>query len=240
MPDAPVDQDQSLLQVRDLRVSFGVVRAVDGVSFEVARGALHGLIGPNGAGKTTTIDALTGFVAHQGRVVFDGVDLGGLAPHDRARAGLVRTFQSLELFDDLTVRENCMVAGSDAALDALGITALADRVPRELSLGQRKLVVLARALAGEPRLLVLDEPAAGLDSTESAALGERLLTIATGGVTILLVDHDMGLVLGVCDEVTVLDFGRVLASGSAAAIRADARVIDAYLGAARVGEGGLA
>jgi ABC-type branched-subunit amino acid transport system ATPase component len=152
----------------------------------------------------------------------------------------VRTFQSLELFDDLTVRENCMVAGSDAALDALGITALADRVPRELSLGQRKLVVLARALAGEPRLLVLDEPAAGLDSTESAALGERLLTIATGGVTILLVDHDMGLVLGVCDEVTVLDFGRVLASGSAAAIRADARVIDAYLGAARVGEGGLA
>jgi branched-chain amino acid transport system ATP-binding protein len=240
MPDAPVDQDQSLLQVRDLRVSFGVVRAVDGVSFEVARGALHGLIGPNGAGKTTTIDALTGFVAHRGRVVFDGVDLGGLAPHDRARAGLVRTFQSLELFDDLTVRENCMVAGSDAALDALGITALADRVPRELSLGQRKLVVLARALAGEPRLLVLDEPAAGLDSTESAALGERLLTIATGGVTILLVDHDMGLVLGVCDEVTVLDFGRVLASGSAAAIRADARVIDAYLGAARVGEGGLA
>jgi branched-chain amino acid transport system ATP-binding protein len=221
-----------LLSVRDLVVSFGGVRAVDGVSFDVPAGTLHGLIGPNGAGKTTTLDALTGFVPHGGRVEFDGRDLGPLAPHDRAAAGLVRTFQSLELFDDLTVRENCLVAGTDAPLDDLALGDLADRLPRELSMGHRKLVALARALAAEPSMVLLDEPAAGLDSDESAQLAERLRAVVHGGVTVLLIDHDMGLVLGVCNQVTVLDFGRVLASGKPAEIRANPEVIDAYLGAA--------
>jgi branched-chain amino acid transport system ATP-binding protein len=222
----------ALLRVNDLTVSFGGVRAVDAVSFDVDAGSLHGLIGPNGAGKTTTLDALTGFVPHAGRVEFDGRDLGHLAPHERAGAGLVRTFQSLELFDDLTVRENCLVAGTDAPLNDLGLVDLADRLPRELSLGHRKLVALARALAAEPRMVLLDEPAAGLDSDEAAQLAERLRAVVAGGVTILLIDHDMGLVLGVCDHVTVLDFGRVLAAGRPGEIRADSKVIDAYLGAA--------
>ncbi len=223
---------EPLLWVSDLSVTFGGVRAVSEVSFEVASESLHGLIGPNGAGKTTTLDALTGFVPHEGRVAFDGRDITALSPHDRARAGLVRTFQSLELFDDLTVRENCLVGGSDAPLDGLGLGDLADRLPRELSLGHRKLVALARALSSSPRLVLLDEPAAGLDSDESAQLGERLRAIVADGVTIVLIDHDMGLVLGVCDHVTVLDSGRVLASGSPSEIRGNPEVIDAYLGAA--------
>ena len=228
----------AILQVVELVVAFGGVRAVDGASFEVAAGELHGLIGPNGAGKTTTIDALTGFVGHRGCVRFEGHDLQGLSPHERARAGLARTFQSLELFDDLTVRENCHVgpqrtstATVDRALDLLGLRSVAGRLPRELPLGHRKLVGVARALALGPRLVLLDEPAAGLDSDESTQLGEHLRAVAGDGVTVLLVDHDMGLVLGICDRVTVLDFGRVLAAGTPQQIRSDVAVIDAYLGA---------
>jgi branched-chain amino acid transport system ATP-binding protein len=226
-PHAP-----ALLSVRDLTVHFGGVRAVDGISFDVREHQLHGLIGPNGAGKTTTLDALTGFVSGDGRVLFDGHDLDGLAPHQRARLGLVRTFQSLELFDDLTVRENCLVAGSDHPLDQLGLRDFAERRPTELSLGHRKLVAVARALASAPRLLLLDEPAAGLDTAESAAFGDALRSLVDAGTTVLLIDHDMGLVLGVSDHVTVLDFGRVIANGTPTEIRSDATVIDAYLGAA--------
>jgi branched-chain amino acid transport system ATP-binding protein len=224
-----------VLRVRDLVVSFGGVHAVDHVSFDVAAGSLHGLIGPNGAGKTTTIDALTGFVSHGGRVELAGRDIAHLAPHERARRGMARTFQSLELFDDLTVRENCRVGRAphdpiDAAIELLGLGPVADRPPTELSLGQRKRVAVARALAGGPSLLLLDEPAAGLDTHESAALGRQLRSVVDAGVTVLLVDHDMGLVLGVCDQVTVLDFGRFLTSGPPSAVRANAAVIDAYLG----------
>jgi ABC-type branched-subunit amino acid transport system ATPase component len=227
-----------ILEVDDLVVAFGGVRAVDGVSFEVRPGRLHGLIGPNGAGKTTTIDALTGFVAHRGQVRFRGRDLAGFAAHQRARAGLGRTFQSLELFDDLSVRENCQVGAGgpapsvDRALDLLGLATVADRLPRELPLGHRKLVAVARALARRPQLVLLDEPAAGLDSDESAQLGHHLRAVVDQeGITVLLVDHDMGLVLGVCDRVTVLDFGRVLAEGTPEDVRSNHEVIDAYLGA---------
>jgi ABC-type branched-subunit amino acid transport system ATPase component len=244
----------SLLDVDGLRVSFGGVVAVDDVSFAVEEGTLVGFIGPNGAGKTTCIEALTGYLPQaRGRVAFDGRDVTGLAPHQRARLGLVRTFQSIELFDDLTIRDNLRAAGNrrtwwqslgdlfaprwqgdesaiDDALALLGLTELADELPSELPQGKRKLAGVARALACRPRLLLLDEPAAGLDTNESAELGERLRTIVDSGVTVLLVDHDMGLVLGVCDHVVVLDFGRVIAGGSPAQVRANPDVIAAYLG----------
>ncbi len=250
MPD---DGGQVLLRATGLTVSFGGVRAVDDVDLAVRQGSLVGLIGPNGAGKTTTIDALTGFVPHRGRVEVDGRSLDRLGPHRRAAAGLARTWQSLELFDDLTVLENCRVAADRPslrafladlvrperprdeadlwwALDLLGLTDLADARPTDLPLGHRKLAAVARALAARPRLVLLDEPAAGLDSEESLVLGERLRHILDHGISVFLVDHDMGLVLGVCDELYVLDFGRVIAHGTPAQIRADARVIEAYLG----------
>jgi branched-chain amino acid transport system ATP-binding protein len=244
----------SLLAVEDIHVTFGGVTALDQVTFDVADGELLGLIGPNGAGKTTCIEALTGYLPDaQGRVTFNGHDLRGLPPHRRARLGLVRTFQAIELFEDLTVRENLAAAANrrtwwqslgdlvlprwsadesaiDDALQVLGLTDAADALPPELPQGRRKLVGVARALACRPRLLLLDEPAAGLDTNESLELGERLRAVTKSGVTVLLVDHDMGLVLGVCDRVVVLDFGRVIAQGSPDEIRRNQDVIAAYLG----------
>ncbi|HTN79657.1 MAG TPA: ABC transporter ATP-binding protein [Acidimicrobiales bacterium] len=244
----------SLLEVESLRVAFGGVMAVDDVSFNVDDGTLVGLIGPNGAGKTTCIEALTGYIPHAaGRVAFDGHDLRGMPAHKRSRLGLVRTFQAIELFDDLSVRENLRAAANrrtwwqslgdlvaprwhddesaiDDALDLLGLSDVADELPPQLSQGKRKLAGVARALACRPRLLLLDEPAAGLDTGESIELGVRLRAIVDSGVTMLLVDHDMGLVLGVSDSVVVLDFGRVIAAGRPAEIRSDPGVIAAYLG----------
>lgn len=247
-----------MLETKGLTVSFGGIHAVDDVDLVVDEGAFVGLIGPNGAGKTTLIDAVTGFVPPtSGTVHFAGVDVTSTSPAERARAGLVRTFQSLELFEDLTVGDNLRVAAEPArwwnpladavrprrvdpsaveavawALEVVGLAGAAGDFPSDLSHGQRKLVAVARALASQPRLVLLDEPAAGLDSTETALLGEHLRTLPEHGVTVLLVDHDMTLVLGVCDRVVVLDVGSVIADGPPDAIRGDARVVEAYLGTA--------
>jgi branched-chain amino acid transport system ATP-binding protein len=240
------------LSTSALSVRYGGVRALQDVDLTVEAGQLVGLIGPNGAGKTTFIDALTGFARSTGSARLGDRRLDGLAPHQRARLGLARTWQSSMLFDDLTVEENLAVASSSApwwraagdallgrrgsraagraVLDELQLTALADLAPASLTQGQRKLVGVARALASRPAVLCLDEPAAGLDSNESAVLGAQLRSIVGAETAMLLVDHDMGLVLSVCDVVVVLDFGKVIFSGSPEAARSDPTVMRAYLG----------
>ena len=229
-----------LLEVDKLTVRYGGVVAVDSVSFSVQQGQIVGLIGPNGAGKTTTIDALCGFHDYEGSVVFSGQDVGGSAPYRRAALGLSRTFQLAGVSDDLTVEENVQVGQHGAAardpealtriLGELGLSDKRDLQVSMLSQGQRQLVSVARALAGEPRLLLLDEPAAGLDSTESLWLAERLRGVRDNGVTILLVDHDMSLVLNLCDTINVLDFGALIATGTPDEIRSNELVSTAYLG----------
>jgi ABC-type branched-subunit amino acid transport system ATPase component/ABC-type branched-subunit amino acid transport system permease subunit len=229
-----------LLEVEDLTVRYGGVVAVDQVSFKVEEGQIVGLIGPNGAGKTTTIDALCGFHGYEGAVILTGQNLGDYSPHRRAVLGLARTFQLAGVADDLTVEENVrvgqhMASSHDPAaltriLDELGLVDMRDLQVAMLSQGQRQLVSVARALAGEPRLLLLDEPAAGLDSTESLWLADRLRGVRDTGVTILLVDHDMSLVLNLCDTIEVLDFGALIAAGTPDQIRTNERVSTAYLG----------
>ena len=244
-----------LLEVAGLTVAFGGVHALHEVDLTVGEGSFTGLIGPNGAGKTTLIDAVTGFVAPtRGSIRFDGADVTGLAPNARAGQGLVRTFQSLELFEDLSVGDNLAVAAEDQpwwgvladaigrspsaesdadidwALDLVGLGDDRDTMPSELSHGRRRLVSVARALAARPRLVLLDEPAAGLDTTETELLGHHLRSLGEVGITTLLIDHDMSLVLDVCTHIHVLDFGRLIASGEPAEVRADPTVVAAYLG----------
>jgi branched-chain amino acid transport system ATP-binding protein len=244
----------TLLDVQKLRITYGGVVAADDIDLEVAEGRVVGLIGPNGAGKTSVIDALTGYHSpDSGKILFGGEDITKLRAHTRARRGLARTFQSVELFDDLSVEDNLFVASErvglarsvrdlflpiarpdrgnvDWALGLCGLGDVADRGPADLPHGRRKLVGVARALASRPRLVLLDEPAAGLDTDESLVLGGHLRELPGEGVTVLLVDHDMGLVLSVCDEVYVLDFGKLIAHGSPEEIRGNDAVIAAYLG----------
>ncbi len=244
----------AVLVTQGVSVSFGGVHAVVDVDLEVHEGQLVGLIGPNGAGKTTFIDAISGFVRSRGRIELDGRSLSALPPHARARRGLARTWQSIELFDDLTVSENLAVAAHrpslwdtlrevvsrpaagtqsmERALGLLGLGAVAEAMPTDLSQGQRKLVGVARALAAAPRLICLDEPAAGLDTRESAELGRHLREVVDGGTAMLLVDHDMGLVLGICDHIVALDFGKVIAQGPPDRVRRDPQLVRAYLGGA--------
>ncbi len=245
----------ALLEVRQLTVRYGGVRANDAIDLDVDRGAVVGLIGPNGAGKTTFVDAITGFVRpHAGTIRFAGTEVIDLPVARRARGGLARTFQSIELFDDLSVADNLRVACErqrwfsfatdmiaprrrtsglhdvEWALGMMGVEGVAAASPRDLSQGVRKLVGVARALVSRPSLLVLDEPAAGLDTAETADLGRRLGSLAELGIAVLLIDHDIDLVMGLCQRVDVLDFGRIIASGSPEQIRADPAVIEAYLG----------
>src|SRR6185312_10345558 len=231
---------EPVLRVRGLSVAFGGVHALTDVDLEVRPGELVGLIGPNGAGKTTFVDAVTGFTRHSGSVELRGHDVAGQSPHAIAGLGCARTWQGTDLFDDLDVRENLTVGAGpattpediEAVLTRMGLAPVAEAMPAELSEGQRKLVGLARAVAGRPELLCLDEPAAGMDTRESQALGRRLREQADQGQSTLLIDHDMGLVLGICDRVVVLEFGRVIANGAPEAVRRDPAVMAAYLGSA--------
>jgi ABC-type branched-subunit amino acid transport system ATPase component/branched-subunit amino acid ABC-type transport system permease component len=252
-------RDATVLSVSGLSVDFGGVHALRDVTLEVRAGELVGLIGPNGAGKSTFLDAVGGFVTSDGRVELDGRDIGRLPAYERSRRGLGRTWQSTELFHDLDVRENLLVAAdqdasslsraavgrklrhalhpdhaagqeADEALEIVGMDWAADAMPDNLSESERKLVGVARALVGNHRLICLDEPAAGLDRRESQELGRCLRGLADDGQSILLIDHDMGLVLSICDRIVVLEFGTVIADGPPEAIRRDERVVAAYLG----------
>ena len=240
-PARPAPDAAPVLEVSDLTVRYRGVVAVDDVRLEVRPGTVVGLIGPNGAGKTSVIDAVTGFARAEGEVLVNGTPMARLAPHTRVRHGLARTFQALELYDDLSVEENVSVAASASpigersaavtrSLELVGIAGLRDRPAGDLSQGERQMVSIARACAAEPSVLLLDEPAAGLDTTESEQLGRRIRSIADTGTGVLMVDHDVALVLGLCDNIYVLDFGKLIAEGDAAAIRADRIVADAYLG----------
>jgi branched-chain amino acid transport system ATP-binding protein len=246
--------EQPLLQVTDLTVRYGGVVALDKVSLSVPRGAIVGLIGPNGAGKTTFVDALTGFARSTGEVRFGDARLDRERPHTRARRGLARTFQAGNIFDDLTVEENILIGERRRSawlstawailsgrperprpetarlVESLNLGDVLQAQVAELSEGRRKLVSVAQALASGPELVLLDEPAAGLDSSESAWLGIQLRAVRDSGVTILLVDHDMDLVMNVCDHVVVLDFGKVIASGDPRTVLDDPQVVSAYLG----------
>jgi branched-chain amino acid transport system ATP-binding protein len=246
------------LQVTDLTVHFGGIIALEGVSLELRRGEVLGVIGPNGAGKTTLFNAICGFVEPQsGTIDWNGETLDRIRPHDLAARGIARTLQGVGLFPRLTVLENVM-AGADrfrrvgivsallglprsdrdeqalrarslAALERLGCEDVTHRLPATLPYAVQKRVALARALACEPELLLLDEPASGLDAGELSELSELIRTLGHS-IAVMLVEHHMDLVMSVCDRVAVLDFGRVIATGAPAEVRADPGVLEAYLG----------
>ena len=246
-------------------VRFGGLTALDGVHVQAEPGRITGLIGPNGAGKTTMFNVICGFQpADEGTVTLDGVDITKESAARRARMGLGRTFQRMELFGSLTVRENVALAAESAhvgddpltqlgvlkggrhvtpeidditadLLSAIGLEPVAHRLAGEISTGQGRLVELARALARRPRILLLDEPSSGLDVKESEAFGDHLVRlVAERGIGILMIEHDMSLVLNICDPIHVLDFGKPLMVGSPAEVRASEIVRDAYLGKAAV------
>ena len=250
----------SVIEISGLRVEFGGLVALDDVDLSVEAGEIHGIIGPNGAGKTTLLNVITRLQRpHAGRMTLDGADLLAVRPYDLARLGVARTFQHVELFLDLSVLENVMLGtfarsrggfagallgspatrrdlaqGTGRALELLTLVGLADRAHHEASalpFAQQQLVGLARALGSGPRVLLLDEPAAGMTGVEVAALRQLLRRVRTESkVTILVVEHVMELVMGVCDRVTVLNHGKTIAEGPPAVIRKEPVVIAAYLG----------
>jgi branched-chain amino acid transport system ATP-binding protein len=239
----------SLLEVRDVSITFGGNRALDRASIHADRGTITGLIGPNGAGKTTLFNIVCGLLKpDSGDVLLEGRSLLGLNPTKRARLGLARTFQRLELFTMLSVRENVQVAVEtqdtfrrgaatrarvDELLERVGLTDLADERVTAVPTGQGRLVELARALAVDPKVLLLDEPASGQDDSETARFAALLRDLANDGLAVVMVEHDMRLVMDVCHPIHVLDFGRVLAVGAANEIRKDEAVLSAYLGSQR-------
>jgi len=239
----------ALLQVQDATVQFGGVNALNAVSLQVPAGSITGLIGPNGAGKTTCFNVITGLQETvAGRIQLDGVDVSKLGPHKRARMGLARTFQRLEVFGSLSARENVLVAAeirqswskekadpgdvADELLERVGISNVAhDRVDA-MPTGLARLVELARALAARPRVLLLDEPGSGLDDTETESFANLLVELAGEGLGILIVEHDVELVMRVCKHIFVLDFGAIIADGNPKQIQAHPAVQAAYLGTA--------
>ena len=240
----------ALLETTSISVRFGGLQALDDVSLGVDEGLVTGLIGPNGAGKTTLFNVITGLQApNGGRIVLDDRDLTEEKPHKRARAGIGRTFQRLETFGTLTVRENVLVAAEmrrgwsrerfdvaglvDEIIERVGLESVASERVDQLPTGTARLVELARALASKPRVLLLDEPSAGLNESETTALGALLRELAGTGLGVLLVEHDMSFVMGACHYIYVLDFGRVIAAGDPKTIQSDEGVRAAYLGTER-------
>jgi branched-chain amino acid transport system ATP-binding protein len=248
-----------LLDVTDVSKRFGGVQALDSVGLKVAQGSIVGLIGPNGAGKTTFFNVITGlYPADSGIFLFDGKPYFPESVSEVTKSGLARTFQNIRLFGEMTVLENVMVgchcrtnAGllgaifrfpstkreeqairdkANQLLTYVGLSEFAQMEARNLSYGHQRRLEIARALATEPKLLALDEPAAGMNATEKLELRELLLRIRADGKTILLIEHDVSLVMGICDSLTVLDYGKVIAAGKPADVRVHPEVIRAYLG----------
>jgi branched-chain amino acid transport system ATP-binding protein len=250
----------ALLEVKGLERTFGGVRAVDGASFAVQKGEIHGLMGPNGAGKTTVINMVSGLLAPTGgEIRLDGRAIQGLRAHVIAGLGVARTFQNIRLFSDLSARDNVLVgehlvrkaslgarllmlpAAAEeerrakeralALLERIGLAERAREKARNLSYGEQRRVEIARALASEPRLLLLDEPTAGMNQVEVKAVAALICKVASEGHSVLLIEHNVKLVMDVCDRITVLDFGKVICEGEPAAVAKDPAVIAAYLGA---------